>query len=89
MADKDTGAVWGRFTDWSPEREAEARKKRQARFCSVCGEVMPEGWEYAACKDCGKKGKCPHGGKLGDCDHCDFEADRAFDTAREDRAFGR
>jgi len=32
---------------------------------------------------------CPHGNLWGDCDACDFASDIAFDTARENRIFGR
>ena len=32
---------------------------------------------------------CPHGNQIGECDACDRDADQAFDSAREDRTFGR
>lgn len=34
-------------------------------------------------------GACPHGETMGGCSACDLAADLAYDTAREDRVFGR
>lgn len=53
--------------------------------------VLLEVVEYVFKKDVPvvSMGKCPHGKKWGDCDACDFASDIAFDTARENRIFGR
>ena len=58
-----------------------------ARLCDRCRCVLPEKWKYAWCEKCGKE--CRHGNPPSDCNECMIESDLAFDTAREQRHFGR
>ena len=78
---------------WCPTCAEWAREPR----CDVCnrsGEPLDRhGW-CDLCRDSydgmRPEARCPHGntGKDG-CDACDVAGDLAYDTAREDRHFGR
>lgn len=52
------------------------------KTCDQCGWVMSE------CV-CQKKWRCPHGDEPAECEFCMRESDFQFDSAREDRMFGR
>lgn len=61
--------------------------------CVICGERSPCECGIASLPEDPKefdetKGKCPHGETWGDCGTCDFEADLAYDQAKEARFFG-
>jgi len=87
-----------------PECDGEADYERDGQFvkCVECGHewalpypVEPEEAvepeiveEDIPLADEGEK-KCPHGKRWGDCGACDNSSDIAFDTARENRIFGR
>lgn len=49
-------------------------------LCIECREPNENG--FLLCDRCAKE-NCPHGNPRGECAKCDYEADIAFDAARE------
>jgi hypothetical protein len=60
------------------------RGDRRMNFCKICGDEIDQEGNIFICPAC-RKGPCRHGQKQGECDHCDHEADLAFDAERERR----
>ena len=67
------------------------------RQCDKCRKVLPEGWDYAMCRECGEE-PCKHGNQVvlfyskenerlrqlvEECNECFIESDLKFDANRE------
>jgi len=52
------------------------------RQCDKCRKVLPEGWDYAMCRECGSE-PCKHGNQVAECNECFAESDLQFDANRE------
>lgn len=84
---ESVGSSW-KHTDaskWIGGVLAGAKRNDAGELIKTCDQC---GWVMSECV-CQKKWRCPHGDEPAECEFCMRESDFQFESAREDRMFGR